>query len=526
MSIFDSEYDDEPMSFLNETEDTQSDNPKQDHQPWKILIVDDEKDIHKMTQLVLNSVTFADRPLEFLNAYSGKEAIEILNRYDDIAVIILDVVMEGSESGLEVVEHIRKKLKNKITRIILRTGQPGSAPEEKVITEYDINDYKEKNELTKQKLFTSLITAIRSYRDISSIEKSREELHKIVIAGAKIFQLQSMKDFCQAVLQQLTYLLNIDNPAMHLQTNGFAATYTENDFVVIASTGKFSSKYGAIGKNIIPKELIPEIQAVIESEKSQYRNKWYIGYFKTNQKIINIVCIENNEPMDDLALDLVKLFSMDVGVAFNNFYLNKEIIDTQKELIYSLGEIVESRSKETSYHVHRVSEYVQLICNLLDLNAEEIRILKIAAIMHDIGKLAIPDRILMKPSSLDSNEYSIMQTHTTIGYEILKASDRPIFLKAAEISLNHHERWDGKGYPSGLKGNDIPLSARITSIVDVFDALSMDRVYRKAWNEEKVFEYISDQSGKYFDPNIVDLFISNREKIIAIKKKYSEKEMI
>ncbi len=170
--------DDEPMVFCDdptEADVQQAANTEKKVKPWNILVVDDEDDIHKVTQIVLSSFSFDGRPLQFFNAYSGAEAMKSLETHSDIAVVLLDVVMETPESGLEVVQHLRKKLKNNITRIILRTGQPGSAPEEKVINEYDINDYKEKNELTQQKLHTAITTAIRSYRDITVLEKSKKD---------------------------------------------------------------------------------------------------------------------------------------------------------------------------------------------------------------------------------------------------------------------------------------------------------------------------------------------------------------
>ncbi|MFW5487832.1 MAG: ATP-binding protein [Desulfovibrio sp.] len=152
--------------------------------PWKILIVDDEVDVHSVTKLVLDEVTFEGRGLEFLNAYSGSEAREMMGLHDDICVVLLDVVMESMHEGLEVARFIREDLANSRVRIILRTGQPGQAPERKVITELDINDYKQKAELSSTKLYTSVITALRSYRDIRIIEENRKALENMALSVA------------------------------------------------------------------------------------------------------------------------------------------------------------------------------------------------------------------------------------------------------------------------------------------------------------------------------------------------------
>jgi HD-GYP domain-containing protein (c-di-GMP phosphodiesterase class II) len=133
--------------------------------------------------------------------------------------------------------------------------------------------------------------------------------------------------------------------------------------------------------------------------------------------------------------------------------------------------------------------------------------------LHDIGKIGIPDAILNKPTKLEDNEWEVMKQHTIIGYKILSTVDNPLFKMASNIALYHHENWDGSGYPKGLKGEEIPLEARIVALVDVYDALSTDRVYRKAWSEEKVLKYIKELNGKKFDPNIVEIFLNNYDEI-------------
>jgi diguanylate cyclase (GGDEF)-like protein len=162
------------LLFLDDQE-TPSDVPK-DEGRWKILVVDDERQVHEVTRLALKNFKFEDKPLEIISAYSGQEAQVILTQHPDTAVLLLDVVMETKYAGLDLVKHIRESLNNLFIRIILRTGQPGEAPEISIIKDYDINDYKTKTELTQQKLFSSLVTAIRAYRDIVTVEDARQEI--------------------------------------------------------------------------------------------------------------------------------------------------------------------------------------------------------------------------------------------------------------------------------------------------------------------------------------------------------------
>jgi len=201
---------------------------------------------------------------------------------------------------------------------------------------------------------------------------------------------------------------------------------------------------------------------------------------------------------------------------------NKDIEEIQKEIIFNMGSIGESRSKETGNHVKRVAEYSKLLAELYGLPIEEAEMLKQASPMHDIGKVAIPDSILNKPGALTKQEMIIMQTHSIKGYDMLKSSNRTLLKTAAIVALEHHERWDGKGYPTGLKEDEIHIYGRITAIADVFDALGSDRCYKKAWKDKKIFKYFKEERGKQFDPKLVKLFFKNIDKFLEIRDKYKD----
>ncbi|MDN5049689.1 response regulator [Aliarcobacter butzleri] len=202
--------------------------------------------------------------------------------------------------------------------------------------------------------------------------------------------------------------------------------------------------------------------------------------------------------------------------------LHKEIEETQREIIYKMGEIAESRSNETGNHVKRVAEYSKLLALLYGLDEKESDILFTASPMHDIGKVGIPDSILNKAGKLDENEYKMMKKHCVIGYNILKNSKREILKAAAIVAMQHHEKWDGSGYPRGLKEEEIHIYGRITAVADVFDALGSHRCYKKAWEDEKIFELFRNEKGKHFDPELVDLFFDNIDKFMEIKNKYKD----
>lgn len=200
--------------------------------------------------------------------------------------------------------------------------------------------------------------------------------------------------------------------------------------------------------------------------------------------------------------------------------LNKAVEDTQRDIIYAMGEIGETRSKETGNHVKRVAHYSEILALLYGLSQEESSRLKMASPMHDIGKVGIPDAILNAPRRLSEAEFEVMKTHAVLGYDMLKSSHRPILQAAAIVAHEHHECFDGSGYPRGLKGEDIHIYGRITAVADVFDALSSKRVYKKAWPLAEVLAYFDQQSGYCFDPVLVKLLVDNLHTFVQIGNKY------
>ena len=190
---------------------------------WKVMIVDDEEEVHEVTNLTLGDFIYDRKGLEFLHAYSGEDAKKLMKEHPDTALIFLDVVMETDHAGLEVVKYIRDKLKNSNVRIILRTGQPGQAPEKEVVRNYDINDYKEKSELTIQKLFTVIYSSLRSYRDIVTLDENRLGLKKIIESSSELFELQSMEKFSPGVLTHLMSILRVSETDESPAGSGFLA---------------------------------------------------------------------------------------------------------------------------------------------------------------------------------------------------------------------------------------------------------------------------------------------------------------
>jgi response regulator RpfG family c-di-GMP phosphodiesterase len=508
------------LIFAEET--SASDTMESTRKPWKVLIVDDDEEVHSITKLALRNFTFDDRPLHFIHAYTGAEGIEQLQEHHDVAVCLLDVVMETEHAGLDTASKIRTELHNSFVRIVLRTGQPGQAPEETIIAEYDINDYKEKTELTRGKLHTLMYSCLRSYRDIVSIERSRVGLERILECSTQLQQKTYLKDFARGILEQISAVIAQDEDAFYAKKYGVAAFDNAGELKVIAGTGEFSDRENDNAEDIIPKEFSDILSGEEYGFKSKMTNAGFVCVNRSNDRHMGVLFLRDLKTRNELESHLLHMFCRNALTAFENISLRTLLEDSQREIVYMLGDAVEHRSKETGNHLRRVSEIAYLLAKKMGLPKDEASFIREAAPLHDLGKISVPDNILNKPAKLNAQEWEVMKTHSQVGFEMLQHSDKPLLKLGAEIARDHHERWDGTGYPAGLAGKDISISGRITAIADVFDALCSRRIYKDPWEMKKVEEYFQLQRGLHFDPDLVDILFDNLDEFIEIQRKFKD----
>jgi signal transduction histidine kinase/CheY-like chemotaxis protein len=298
--------------------------------PWRILIADDELDVHLVTKLALQRKKVFDRGIEFLSAYSGEEAKAILRENDDIACILLDVVMEREDSGLEVVKFIRDELGNRTVRIILRTGQPGQAPESSVILEYEINDYKQKTDLTVERLFSTVVTAIRSYRDIRAIEQGRKGMEMIIAASADMLRAKSIQLFAEGVLNQIISLLHISRDAFYIRSqgasaSGFTARGGGKSLTILAGAGRFRGLESSTYPDALGDRQLSLVDRAILAESNIYEDSAFAIVLKDREKVQGILYIEDCPPLNAIDLDLIAIFCSNVSAAFSNILLYEEL---------------------------------------------------------------------------------------------------------------------------------------------------------------------------------------------------------
>jgi response regulator RpfG family c-di-GMP phosphodiesterase len=484
------------------------------HAPWNILLVDDEPGVHQVTKMVLRDFKFDHRPLNLISAYSGQQGYEIMASRSDIALAIVDVVMETDHAGLKLVRRIREDLQNNYTRLVLRTGQPGQAPEEDIITHYDIDDYKDKTELTSNKLLTLMYASLRSYRDICIIDSHRRSLEQVILASTEIFEAGSLKTFASAVLKQICALLNLDG-AIFYCTSLNADFDESDDYRVLAVSGKMA-EFETKTKSDLPERVRDAFEYALKQKQSYINGDIYTGYFSTSLGSENLLHVSMERELDDMDKQLLDIYASNVAVTYENLLLRDEILD------YILGEAVEQRSKETGSHVRRVALYSHLFAEKYGLDPQQAELIKLASPLHDVGKIAIPDNILKKPGKLNKEEWIIMQTHAQLGADLLQSNDNEVVKMGSIIAGQHHERWDGTGYPHRLKNEEIHIAGRITALADVFDALGCKRYYKDAWSLEDILREINQQRGKQFDPKLVDILHENIEEVIKIRSLYPD----
>lgn len=270
-------------------------------------------------------------------------------------------------------------------------------------------------------------------------------------------------------------------------------------------------------------------------KKTGYKTKsmMVIPMFDNDDEIIGAFQVINTQgdkgTFDQRDMERLMLASTYAAESLVSAKLAQEVEDTQREVVFTMGAVGESRSKETGNHVKRVAEYSKILALAYGLPPLEAELLKQASPMHDIGKVAIPDAILNKPGRFNPQERKIMDTHAELGYGMIKNSNRPLLKAAAIVAYEHHEKWDGTGYPNKTSGEDIHIYGRITALADVYDALGSDRVYKKAWEANKILDFFKEERGKHFDPTLIDLFFEHLDKFYevrdAFKDKYKEIEV-
>jgi len=417
-------------------------------------------------------------------------------------VALIDVVMETDDAGLRLVEYIRKDQSNLMMRLIIRTGQPGLAPERYVIDHYDIDDYKDKTELTATHLYTAVRSAIKSYRDLRSIDLNRVGLQHVLKSAPDIYRIsnRSLGQFFQGVLTQIIGLCNLSDSSFISTVDGVIATFDKQEALLQAASGKLATqeRFETIRSQCS--------EAILTGHMPEgLRKDAYVVPLVVQRAPVGFIYIEPTQDLDESDRSLISMMAQQCSSALENLRLHIDLNQSYDHMLDMLARIAEFKDSTTGSHINRIDHYTRLVAAELGLPEEEAILYGKASRLHDVGKVGIPDAILRKPGKLTEEEYETVRSHTLIGGQIL-SNDR-ILETACDVALHHHERWDGKGYPEGRPARDFHLATRIVSVIDVFDALVSRRPYKEPWEPELAAAEIERGCGSQFDPTVVPAFL-------------------
>jgi response regulator RpfG family c-di-GMP phosphodiesterase len=482
---------------------------------WKVLIADDEPDVHVATKLVLRDFSFRDRSIEFLDAYSGDEACEVLRQHPDTAVVFLDVVMETEDAGLRAVKRIREEIGNQMVRIILRTGQPGHAPEEEVVLNYHINDYKSKSEMTAKKLFTSIVSALRSFQDLQTIESSRRGLVKVLDAASNM-DFRSRNLFVSGLLMQLGSLLDIGENDLILIRRG----ETDGKDMIMAACGDFDPFIGEPIRDVLDAESIEHIARVFSTGATHVDDKRSIYLVPLPNLSDVAVYVGSPRRISETELALIDIFCMKIVLAYENYEFVEQSRRDQNAEIALLSKVTAHASYlPVAYAINRGRLSRDIALKMKEKGAARAidsrlpDLLERAAMLADIGNHEVPASILEGASGLSPEDTAVVRKHPEFGTALMQGvlaevTGGRVASLACEVALSHHERFDGSGYPQGLAGEHIPLSGRIVGVADSYMALTSARPWRAAFGHDQAIAMIKQDSGKKYDPQVVASFVA------------------
>lgn len=397
---------------------------------------------------------------------------------------------------------------------------------------------------------------ISPLKDRSKLTRDFEKLIDVGIALSSIHDLEKLLDF---ILEEARRLTRADAGTLYLvQDNQLIFKVSQCESLCHSlGEGRMRQMYQSFSMPISPESIagyvalnkqvlnIPDVQQIPQDAPFHYNPSWdeRTGYITRSMmvvpmlnregKVAGVLQLINAQSQKDgkkiipfpaQQERLVSSLASQAVVAIENAELTESLKQAHLDTIFRLGVAAEYRDKETANHIKRMSYYSALIAKGLGWNDEKVDMLLWSSLMHDVGKLGIPDGILQKPGPLTAEERSLMEYHTIIGANILKGSEAPVLKQSRIIALTHHEKYDGTGYPRKLQGEEIPIEGRITILADIFDALSSKRVYKEALEEKEVLGLLQEGRGSFFDPQLLDIFLANLEEVRKIKNRYADRE--
>lgn len=477
---------------------------------WKILIVDDEPEVHAVTKLALSDFSFLGRGLEFHSAFSGSEARELATEHPDAAIVLLDVVMETDDAGLRVAKYIREELGNRFTRIILRTGQPGQAPERTVIVNYDINDYKSKTELTAQKLFTAVMSSLRSYRDIISIDHSRHGLEKVIASSTNLFALQSMEHFVDGLVQQLSWVIGGARQTLYA-----AAGRSPNaeQMIIRAAYGEDAEQLmNQQIKAALPKHVLPEVDHVIRSHGIHYGDDFVLAYCPSECRPQGaLLCmIGITRQLSEHEKDLLQLFADNVQLAHDNVTC---LQDTDELLAGLVGRLMVLEQENVATALRNHSPFVQVthaLASACNLSPARVQQTATAATLYERA-----EQLFAVMDNQPASQVSPCQERLKRAVRPLQMADSDVAQIAYRALNERMERYDGLGLPEGKQGQAIAMESQVLTM-----AMHLCRLAEHELSDAALLERLQEERNSHFSGQLVDSVAEHLTELRKLTSKF------
>ncbi|PWC36432.1 response regulator [Azospirillum sp. TSO35-2] len=486
--------------------------------PFRVLIVDADPALLATARTALDGLAIDGAGVTLDSVTSAAEARTALQEHPDTALILLEIALEGGRAGLELIAHLRRDLGNRRTRIVVCAAHPDAASEEEAITANDVSDWRPKAELTPRALRTAVAGQLRTFAGLQALAAGRKGLARMLVATTGLLEMRTPDVLFPNILPRVVGLLGIGHHAL-LCIQGDTLP-RDRRIRVRAATGRFArwkdvdlAELGEPRVEAALDRLSPGSETIVEPDFCALR-------LRASGGITGMIYVEGRNDGTAREWQLLELFRNKCSIAFENALLIEELNTSQKATVLAMGALAEYKDNAATGHLQRMERLVGAIARELhrreafrdELDADFVEKVGLAALLHDVGMLSVSDETLGMPGELTGIDMQMIQRHTEIGHRILAEAavplrGRSLLSIAAEIARCHHERYDGSGYREGLKGDAIPISARITAVADVFDALITRRQYRGAWLVEDAIAWIIERSGRDFDPRVVDAFV-------------------
>lgn len=519
----------------------------------RVLVIDDEPLVRGTFVAFMKHWGYTTREAE-----NGKAGLEIFNSEPfDIVLTDLDMPVMG---GLAVLAYLHEHAPDTPVVIVSGAGQLDDAVqtvklgawdyltkpvgsmailestlqrclekarlirENKRYQNYLEEEVEKKTEALRQNNMALRAEVADRKRKEEEVLRLNRHLEEVVDASGELFSYQTVSELMTGALESFQDILqggmqgNHGNGDQLFFRDAFAVTKNGEDIVMICGTGNFAGFENWQACEAMPPDLYQKVSLAFSEGRGGFEEHDCLIHMRTANRAECIFYLNCRMPVSESNQRMLQIYITNVASAYDSIVLNEEISNAQKDVVFTLGEVIETRSKESANHVRRVAEYSYLLARKYGLEESESDLLRYASPMHDAGKIGIPDSILNKPGKLTDEEFRIMQNHTVLGYDILKGSQRPILKAAAVVAYEHHEKWNGRGYPRGLAGEDIHIYGRIVALADVFDALGSERCYKAAWPTEKILLLLKEERGQHFDPILIDHFFDNLEEFLKIKR--------